>query len=112
MSKAILIHFSGKDKPGLVAEMTAILASFNTCVLDIGQAVVHESVSLGLLIEVPIDGSLQRLEDTLLARCRDIGLQVTFLPIAKSDLDAWIASQGRQQFIVTILGRAISAQHL
>src|ERR1700760_4525730 len=112
MAETVLIHFSGHDRPGLVAEMTAILASYDTCVLDIGQAVVHESLSLGLLIEIPHPESLRQLEIALIARCSEVGLEVRFTPIAQPDLKGWIASQAKQQFIVTILGRAISAQHL
>jgi hypothetical protein len=53
MNETILIHFSGRDQAGLTAELTAILARYDTCVLDIGQAVVHETLSLGLLVDIP-----------------------------------------------------------
>src|ERR1700753_3485989 len=112
MTETILIHFSGRDRPGLTAELTAILASYDTCVLDIGQAVVHETMSLGLLIEIPQGESFRGLQETLVARSKELGLLVDFTPIAKADLDEWISSQGQDQFIVTILGRAISANHL
>jgi phosphoserine phosphatase len=112
MIETILIHFSGRDRAGLTAELTAILASYDTCVLDIGQAVVHETLSLGLLIEIPRGESARGLQETLTARSKELGLQVNFTPIAKTDLDEWILSQGKDQFIVTILGRAISANHL
>src|ERR1700761_1919303 len=112
MTETILIHFSGRDRPGLTAELTAILASYDTCVLDIGQAVVHETMSLGLLIEIPQGESFRGLQETLVARSKELGLLVDFTPIAKTDLDEWISSQGQDQFIVTILGRAISANHL
>ena len=112
MHETILIHFSGRDRPGLTAELTAILASYDTCVLDIGQAVVHETLSLGLLVEIPRVESSRGLQETLVARSKELGLQVNFTSIAKTDLDEWISSQGKDQFIVTILGRAISANHL
>jgi phosphoserine phosphatase len=112
MTETILIHFSGRDRPGLTAELTAILASYDTCVLDIGQAVVHETMSLGLLIEIPQGESFRGLQETLVARSKELGLLVDFTLIAKTDLDEWISSQGQDQFIVTILGRAISANHL
>jgi phosphoserine phosphatase len=112
MNETILIHFSGRDRPGLTAELTAILASFDTCVLDIGQAVVHETLSLGLLIEIPRGESFRGLQDALVAKSRKLQLQVNFTPVAKTDLEDWISSQGKDQFIVTILGRAISANHL
>jgi phosphoserine phosphatase len=112
MNETILIHFSGRDRPGLTAELTAILASFDTCVLDVGQAVVHETLSLGLLVEIPRGESFRVVQDTLVARSKELRLQVEFTSIAKTDLDEWISSQGKDQFIVTILGRAISANHL
>ena len=112
MNETILIHFSGRDRPGLTAELTAILASYDTCVLDIGQAVVHETMSLGLLIEIPQGDGFRGLQEALVARSKELSLQINFTPIAKTDLDEWISSQGKDQFIVTILGRAITADHL
>jgi phosphoserine phosphatase len=112
MNETLLIHFSGRDRPGLVAELTAILASYDTCVLDIGQAVVHETLSLGLLVEIPRDERSRGVQDALAAKSDDLQLQVRFTPIAQADLEDWITSQGKDQFIVTILGRAISASHL
>src|SRR5271169_2147285 len=112
MNETILIHFSGQDRPGLTAELTAILASYDTCVLDIGQAVVHETMSLGLLVDIPQGESSRGLQEDLIARSKELGLLVDLTPIAKTDLNEWISSQGKDQFIVTILGRAISANHL
>jgi len=112
MIETILIHFSGRDRPGLTTELTAILARYDACVLDIGQAVVHETLSLGLLVEIPRGESFRGLQDALVAKSRELRLQAAFTPIAKTDLDDWISSQGKDQFIVTILGRAITADHL
>ncbi len=112
MNKTILIHFAGRDRPGLIAELTAILASYDTCVLDIGQSVVHESLSLGLLVEIPAGESFQSLQDALVAKATEQELQVNVTPVTRTDLDDWISSQGKDQFIVTVLGRAITAHHL
>jgi phosphoserine phosphatase len=112
MNETILIQFSGPDKPGLTALLTAILAEYNACILDIGQAVVHETLALGLLIEIPEGGSIQPLQSTLIARCGELGLRVGFTPIAKAQLEHWITSQGKDRFIITLLGRSISARDL
>ncbi len=112
MNETILIHFSGRDRPGLTAELTAVLASYDTCVLDIGQAVVHETLSLGLLVEIPEGESFAGVRDALVQKSGELRLQVNFTPVEKADLEDWISSQGKDQFIVTILGRAISANHL
>jgi phosphoserine phosphatase len=111
MNETVLIHFSGQNQPGLIAALTAILADSGACVLDIGQAVIHETLVLGLLIETPSD-QFPRLQKALAAKSMELGLQVNFTPIAKADLEHWIYSQGKDRFIITILGRAISANHL
>ena len=112
MKETVLIHFSGQDTPGLTASLTAILADYDVCVLDIGQAVVHETLALGLLVEVPSGEGFGALQHALRAKCAELGLQVRFTPIAKADLDHWIASQGKDRFIITVLGRSISAKQL
>ncbi len=112
MNETVLIHFSGRDRPGLTAILTAILADYDACVLDIGQAVVHETVALGFLVEVPGSGGFRPLRSTLVAKSDELGLQVRFTAIAAPELQHWISSQGKERFIITILGRSISAKHL
>ena len=111
MNETVLIHLSGSNQPGLTAVLTAILARYHACVLDIGQAVVHETLVLGLLIEIPPDNFLH-LQNALVKKSGELHLQVSFKPVSKSDLEHWIYSQGKDRFIITILGRAISANHL
>jgi phosphoserine phosphatase len=111
MNETFLIQFSGPDQPGLTAVLTAILADYNGCVLDIGQAVVHETLVLGLLIEILPDNFLG-LKNALTSRSRELLLQVSFAPVTKAELNHWIHSQGKDRFIITILGRSISASHL
>ena len=112
MNETLLIHFSGRDRPGLIAELTALLAAYDACVLDIGQAVVHETLSLGLLVEIPQGESSRGLQSALLATTRALQLQVQFTTVGQAEVDAWVVAQGRDQFIITVLGRAISANHL
>jgi phosphoserine phosphatase len=112
MNETILIHFSGRDKPGLTTSLTAILAQYDACVLDIGQAVVHETLALGLLIEIPHGQSFAPLKSALLAKSKELELQARFTPITSQALQHWLSSQGKDRYIITILGRAISAHHL
>jgi len=53
MKEPILISISGMDRPGITASITAVLAEFDVNVLDIGQSVIHDSLSLGMLVEIP-----------------------------------------------------------
>ena len=112
MNETILIQFSGPDRPGLTAMLTATLAEFRACILDIGQAVVHETLALGLLVTLPEDGDLVSFRQAIAHRCSEVGLQVGFKPIAEAELQHWIASQGRDRFIITLLGRSIAARDL
>ncbi|HTV04734.1 MAG TPA: phosphoserine phosphatase SerB [Acidobacteriaceae bacterium] len=112
MSRRILLHFSGPDHPGLTSELTRILAEARACILDIGQAVVHETLALGLLIELPEDSDFAPLKATLIEKAHGLGLQVRFTPISHEALHHWLAAQGNDRFLITALGRTISAAAL
>ncbi len=53
MSDVVLINITGRDRKGLDAKFTGILAEYDVNILDIGQAVIHEHISLGILAEIP-----------------------------------------------------------
>ena len=50
--EVILLNISGPDKPGITTSLTHILAQYNVGILDIGQAVIHDELALGILFEV------------------------------------------------------------
>ena len=115
-TKAVLIHFAGPDAPGLTAKLTRILADFNVCILDIGQAVVHESLVLGILVEVPASrGSAQlrsSVKSALQTQAHELGLQAHFTTISEDRVKHWEHGLHHHHFIITILGRTITAGHL
>ena len=111
MSETILLHFSGPDHPGLTSELTRILAHYRACVLDIGQAVVHETLALGLLVEIPGENS-GPLKNALVTKAEALGVHVRFTPISKEAFEHWLAQQSIDRFLITVLGRAISADAL
>jgi len=112
MTERILLHFSGPDHAGLTSELTRILAEAHACVLDIGQAVMHETLALGLLIELPNGNDFAPLKQALTEKAHALGLHVRFSPISRQALDHWLAAQGKDRFLITVLGRAISAEAL
>ena len=112
LGKSVLIRFSGHDHPGLTAELTGTLAHHRIRVLDIGQAVVHESLSLGILIEIPGDSSFASLKAELIVRAHELNLQVRFTTVRPDSLHRWLGGLHQQHFIVAVLGRAITAEHL
>jgi phosphoserine phosphatase len=111
-NNAILIHFSGQDHLGLTAELTRTLARHQIVVLDIGQAVVHESISLGILIQVTTTGSFASAKANLTARAHELNLRVRFVNIPQDSLHHWLRGLHKQHFIITVLGRSICADHL
>ena len=112
MGETLLIHFSGHDKPGLTASVTHLLAEHSVCILDIGQAVVHEVLALGMLIEVPARQSSRALREALEQRSSQLGLQIRFTSITAEALTHWQSLQSADRFLITVLGRSISAQQL
>lgn len=112
MTEKILLHFSGPDHAGLTSELTRILSEARACVLDIGQAVVHETLALGLLVELPDGSDFGPLKAALSEKAQALGLHARFTPINEAALEHWLAAQGKDRFLVTVLGRAISAETL
>ncbi len=115
-TKAVLIHFAGPDAPGLTAKLTRILADHKVCILDIGQAVVHESLVLGILVEVPAGRGSAELRSAvkmaLLTRARELGLTAHFTTISEDRVKHWEHGLHHHHFIITLLGRTITAEQL
>ena len=112
MREVILINIAGHDKPGLTATITGILADYEVNILDIGQAVIHDSLSLGILVEVPAAAESSPILKDILFKTHELELKVKFTPISVADYDQWVAGQGKPRFIVTLLARKITAEHL
>jgi phosphoserine phosphatase len=112
VAEVVLITVSGPDRPGITAELTGVLAHYDVTVLDIGQAVIHQTLSLGLLIEAPGRENDCPVFKELLFKAHELNLQIRFAPVSEADYEAWVAAQGLPHHIVTLLGRQITARHL
>ncbi|MCP5142248.1 MAG: phosphoserine phosphatase SerB [Chromatiales bacterium] len=112
MSEVILIQVSGIDRPGITVALTEVLAQYGIDVLDIGQSVIHDTLSLGLLVEVPTEATTCPMFRDLLFRAHELDLNIRFNPVSDADYEHWVAEQGRHKHIVTLLGRAIRAEHI
>lgn len=108
----ILLNISGADKAGLTASLTGILAQYQATILDIGQAVIHEDLGLGILFEIPARADSSPILKDLLFKAYELGLNVKFTPIPESRYREWVSHQGKERFIVTVLARQLSAVHL
>ena len=112
MREIILINITGKDKPGLTSSLTHILAQYEVTILDIGQAVIHDYLSLGILVEIPsVHASSSILKD-LLFKAHKLGIQIQFSAIDAESYATWASEYGQQSRIITLLGRRLTAVQL
>ena len=107
----ILIRITGKDRPGLTASVMEILASKDAKVLDIGQADIHSSLSLGFLIRIDEHASGQVMKE-LLFKATELGVNIGFAPVTDDEYENWVNRQGKNRYILTIIGRTLSAKQI
>ncbi len=108
----ILIRISGEDRIGLTASIMAILAKYDAQILDFGQAVIHNTLSMGILIRIDEAHSGQVMKE-LLFKITELGsISIGFAPISDDDYEAWAGRQGRNRYILTIIGRSLSAAQI
>jgi phosphoserine phosphatase len=110
VTELVLLNISGEDKPGLTAAITGLLGDFDIDILDIGQAVIHNHLSLGILINIPDDSNSILKE--ILFQAHGLGIGVKFSPVSVDSYDEWVGLQGRSRFILTLLARRIKANHI
>jgi phosphoserine phosphatase len=110
--KKILINISGGDRPGLTSSLAETLATHRARILDIGQAVVHETLALAMLIEVSDNEEFTPLKKDLIVKAHDLELKIKLTPIAEDSFDRWVQSQGKFRFVISVLGRSISSEQL
>ncbi|MCD8237169.1 MAG: phosphoserine phosphatase SerB [Prevotellaceae bacterium] len=107
----ILIRITGEDRPGLTASLMTILARYDVTVLDIGQADIHSTLSLGILIRVDEENSGRVMKD-MLFKASELGVIIRFFPIPKEEYENWVGMQGKNRYILTLLGRKLSARQI
>ena len=112
MNNILLISISGEDQPGLTAGITAILAEHSVNILDIGQAVIHATLSMGVLVEVPQDSNEGQVADAIEGYVRQHSMRVRISPVSEDSYGQWVQGQGRARYIITLLARKITADQL
>lgn len=112
MREILLIQVSGHDRPGLLAAFMRILARSRVTVLDIGQAVIHDALSLGVLVEMPVGVDSSTVLKDVLFQAHEMGVSVRFRPVEAGSYEEWVAAEGHARYIVTLLARAVTAEQL
>lgn len=112
MSDVILINITGRDRKGLDAKFTSILAQYDVNILDIGQAVIHKHISLGILAEIPNVKDYSSIFKDMLFEGHNMDLEVDIRKVKADSYETWVHAQGKERRIITILGRTLSAQQI
>ena len=107
----ILVGITGQDRPGLTASFMDILARHDANILDIGQADIHSTLSLGILFRIGEQQSGQVMKE-LLFKATELGVNITFTPIGDEQYESWVEQQGKNRYILTIIGRHLNARQI
>ena len=110
-TELILIRISGLDRPGLTASITEILSTYDVDIMDIGQADIHSTLSLGILFKCYEKDSGNIMKE-LLFKASALGINIRFYPITREEYEEWVSMQGKNRYILTLLGRKLTAQQI
>jgi phosphoserine phosphatase len=112
LREIVLINITGEDRPGLTAAITGVLAQGGVNILDIGQAVIHDTLSFGILVEMPDNQTSPSVLKDVLFTAYKLDQQVRFTPVSEADYQQWVGGQGKPRYIVTLLTRKVTAEQL
>jgi phosphoserine phosphatase len=112
LREIVLINITGVDRPGLTAAITGVLAQGGVNILDIGQAVIHDTLSFGILVEIPDTEQGNSVLKDILFKGYELEQQVRFTPVSEEDYQQWVGNQGKKRHIVTLLTRKVTAEQL
>ena len=107
----ILVRITGQDRPGLTASIMGILAKYDAQILDIGQADIHSTLSLGILIRMDETNSGQVMKE-LLFKATELNVNIGFSPITDEEYEDWVGHQGKNRYILMVLGRQLEARQI
>lgn len=110
-TELILIRVTGEDRPGLTASVTEILAKYDATILDIGQADIHNTLSLGILCMTKEEHSGFMMKE-LLFKASVLGVSIRFYPVSTEEYESWVGMQGKNRYILTLLGRKLTARQI
>ena len=112
MNEIVLINITGRDRKGLDSKFTKILAEYDVSVLDIGQAVIHEHISLGILAEIPVKENFASLYKDVLYAGHKMDLSIEIKPVKGEQYEKWVEARGKERRIITLLGKKLTADQI
>ena len=112
MREIILISFLGPDQPNQFTRLMQVLSSHSLQILDVGQAVIHNQLTLGIVVASEDQTATALAMKEILILAHDIGLTVRFKPISNAEYDQWVSEGGRTRYIVTAFAPELTAADL
>jgi len=107
-SEIILLNVSGRDQPGLMAMLTSQLAVYQVRILDIGQAVIHDELNLGMLIQIMDETPIPDVLAALQATAEKLSVTLRSTRVSAADYEEWVGGQGKARYILTLLAQSFT----
>ncbi|MFK3725158.1 phosphoserine phosphatase SerB [Pseudomonas monteilii] len=112
MREIVLINITGEDRPGLTAAITGVLLQGGVSILDIGLAVMHGTLSFGILVTIPDNEAASALLQAVQSKTHELDLQARYTPVSETDYQRWVEGQREARHVVTLLSRKVSPEQL
>jgi len=112
MNEVLMLKVTGEDQLGLTSALTTILAQADITILDMGQSVIHDQVSLGMLLKFPESVDASNTIKNVLFCAHELGIRATFTPVKSENYQHWVSQQGKDRFILTLLGRQLNGSDI
>ena len=112
MREIVLINITGEDRPGLTAAITGVLLQDGVNILDIGLAVMHGTLSFGILVDIADNEAASALLQSVQSKAHQLHLQARYTPVTEADYQRWVDNQGDPRHIVTLLSRKVTPAQL
>jgi phosphoserine phosphatase len=82
LTRVLHIDITGPDRAGVTYALTTILGDANARIRDIGQAVIHDALALGLLVELTDEMKSSSLLTDLLLKAHELGVHIRFTAVS------------------------------
>lgn len=112
MANIILLNISGDDRIGLSSDFYSVISEVDVRILDIGQSVIHDQVSQGMMLQLPDDQDVEQTRLELKKHAKRLGLKIKIRNISPEAYDKWVGQQGAERYTLTLLTREVSAEEI
>jgi len=110
IEKIFLLTISGENKPGMCTQISSVLANNDAEILDIGQAVIHDTLSLGLLVGLSENRDIGKLVNAIENALGDCDIRIKAVEISEQDYSHWVSGRGKPKHVITLIARTLSAK--